>query len=760
MVDGITTKYLTDIKKKIIITNSKLTNEGEKIGTSIIYNLTSFKEFKNEITLKTQLTYNNKISTKVPSNISLNDIVYSDKIILSAKINNAADIENISLISQHNILKNIEYYYKNNNLVNPNPRIIFKKSYVNNMSNNNKLLNIANNDNIMRFNILNEEFNIPIYNLPSRISHYKIKNNINIILNYYDNFKNSNYYNINLVDFYLKKNNLINSINSIKLRDFSLNNNFNNFNNYNNYNIDDSTLSTLFCISNNSVSKLPLIIESDNSISDTSYNLLLFNIPENLTSFKLHYFNSLDNQLSRDSSNNITFIIKKFQNFTDEHYGKIYLTKDKIYLNTQVYTENKPYIETSDNSNNIFLSTNNGSTGLTIKNILKNMIFDISKQYQNNISKAYLDSKISENNINKIYISRQSIENNYNYDITNLNFLINNNYNFFYNYINYYKSLRTTLKEETINFSNTITISYETIYKSRINDLSLITNYSQNFQNSVIKLNENDGAFDILYNFRNNYGSNFDILYNFRNNYGSNFDLSNSYILEYNYNNELGNNDISYENIENMIDFSENLLLNFININLDTFISTYDVPSDFFKNVDCLFTYNKPGTTNYEYPNNNIDIIKNPPIDTLIDAIQLLPNANANTLNTSFIPFKNSSNMSRKQIYAHIANNNIPKLLSIEPYDKKILIGRGLDGQYNINDECPNEENIVLNKYNSQLHSSVKLQNTRNKNFANIMNRNRRNNLNTVNCDEKSYIRNNVTINNYKTYISRFHLKK
>ena len=80
--------------------------------------------------------------------------------------------------------------------------------------------------------------------------------------------------------------------------------------------------------------------------------------PENLTSFKLHYFNSLNslpNQLSRDSSNNnITFIIKKFQNFTDEHYGKIYLTKDKIYLNTQVYTENKPYIETSDNSNRIF----------------------------------------------------------------------------------------------------------------------------------------------------------------------------------------------------------------------------------------------------------------------------------------------------------------------------------------------------------------------------------------------------------------------
>ena len=142
--------------------------------------------------------------------------------------------------------------------------------------------------------------------------------------------------------------------------------------------------------------------------------------------------------------------------------------------------------------------------------------------------------------------------------------------------------------------------------------------------------------------------------------------------------------------------------------------------------------------------------------------IELLPNANSNNSNTAFIPFRNSSNMSRKQIYGHIANNNISKLLSIEPYDKKILIGRGLDGQYSINQECPNEENIVLNKYNSQQHSSVKLQNptSRNLNFANIMNRNGRLNLNNIRCNDISYIINNVTIKNYKTYISRFHLKK
>jgi hypothetical protein len=712
------------IPKKIIITNSN--NTKYKIGTTIIYNLTTFQEFPNE----------DKSKTKLNSNIiSLNDMIYSNKIILSAKIENSDKYtHNISLLSQHNILNNIAYYYKNNNLDNPNPRIIFKKSYLNNISNNNKLLNI--NERIMKFNILNQEFDMNILNQSNYL--HLIQENINITLNYYKNYDNSNYYKINLKDFFLNKKitdatNVDSLLNSINILDISINNNFS-LNN--NYNIDVSTLSTIFCISNNIVSKLSAF----NNILETSYNLLLFNIPDNSINFKLNYYKSNSEQLLVDNSNtNISFIIKKFQNYMDKHYGKIYLTKDKIYLNTQVYTENKPYIE--QNPNYIFLSSNNGSTALTIKNILQNMIFDISKQYINNRSNQYLDSKISENNINNIYILQNTVTNNYN--ITNMNYLINNNYNLNFNYINYYKSLQTTLKEETINFSNTIEISYNNIYKSRINDLSLITNYYNDFQNNVLIL-ENG----------------FNKQYNFRNNYGTKFDISDSYILKYDYNNLLS--DISYENIENMIDFSENLLLNFININLNTFISTYDVPSDFFKNVDCLFTYNKPGTTNYEYPENNIDIINNPPIDTLIKTIELLPNTNANNRNTAFIPFKNSSNMSRKQIYAHIANNNIPKLLSIEPYDNKILVGRGLDGQYNINQECPNDENIVLNKYNSQLHSSVKLQNnnTRNINFANIMSRNRRNNLNTVNCDEINYIRNNVTINNYKTYISRFHLKK
>lgn len=712
------------IPRKIIITNNRIQ---DNIGTRIIYNLTSFEEFKNQYTNLISSGSSNSI------NISLNNINYSNKIILSALINNSNKwYENISLVSQHNISKNIIYYYKDNNL--NNPRIIFKKSYVTEMSNNNKLLNLSNN--IVQYSILDKQFDI-VASSKNNIK-YDISKNINIILNYYSNFNSSNYYQINLQNFYIDKSG-DKTINSIDLQDFSVNNNFS-LNN--NLNIDISTLSTIFCISNNNVSKL----SSFTNILEASHNLLLFNIPDNLTRFKLKYYNSTSpkQQLSIDSSNSdITFVIKKFKNFTDEHYGKIYLTKDKIYLNTQVYTQDKPYIEPSDNSNHIFLACNNGSTGLTIKNILKHMIFDISKQYINNTQNAYLNRKIYENNINKIYITNKNIQNNYKYDIENFNYLVNNDYNYSHNHINSYKSLKTTLKEETIDFSNIIKDHYKYIYKSRFNDISLITNqpdFSINNNNNLI-LNEG-----------------FNIKYNFRNKYGINFHETNNYILRYDYNQDITN----IENIENMNDFSENLLLNFTNINLDTFISTYDVPSDFFKNVDCVFVYNKPGTTDYEYPENNINVINNPPLDTLVKTIELLPNANSNTSNTAFIPFRNSSNMSRKQIYGHIANNNIPKLLSIEPYDKKILIGRGLDGQYSINQECPNEENIVLNKYNSQQHSSVKLQNptSRNLNFANIMNRNRSLNLNTIACDDISYIRNNVTSKNYKTYISRFHLKK
>ena len=70
------------------------------------------------------------------------------------------------------------------------------------------------------------------------------------------------------------------------------------------------------------------------------------------------------------------------------------------------------------------------------------------------------------------------------------------------------------------------------------------------------------------------------------------------------------------------------------------------------------------------------------------------------TTNYTFIPAKNGSNLSRKQIQGLIGMNNVGKLLSIVPYDDNFIIGRGFLNQYQINDTCLSEEDKVKNKIN------------------------------------------------------------
>ena len=51
----------------------------------------------------------------------------------------------------------------------------------------------------------------------------------------------------------------------------------------------------------------------------------------------------------------------------------------------------------------------------------------------------------------------------------------------------------------------------------------------------------------------------------------------------------------------------------------------------------------------FKYPYNNIEISNNPSIDTLSRAIELLPNAPTSVTNSTFIPARNGSNLSRKE---------------------------------------------------------------------------------------------------------------
>jgi hypothetical protein len=163
-----------------------------------------------------------------------------------------------------------------------------------------------------------------------------------------------------------------------------------------------------------------------------------------------------------------------------------------------------------------------------------------------------------------------------------------------------------------------------------------------------------------------------------------------------------------------------------------------------FTNVDCIFVYHNPlneTDPSFLYPYNNIQIIKNSEIDTFEKAIELLPNARTSRTNSVFIPAKNGSNLSRKMIQGLVGLNDVPKLLSIKPYDETFTNGRGFINQYQIEDECENNNTKILKKLNAIKHNEVKQKSTlnsnnyvvnsqlRRQNFANIVRSNARNRL-------------------------------
>ena len=121
-----------------------------------------------------------------------------------------------------------------------------------------------------------------------------------------------------------------------------------------------------------------------------------------------------------------------------------------------------------------------------------------------------------------------------------------------------------------------------------------------------------------------------------------------------------------------------------------------------------------------------------------------------------------------------IGLNNVPKLLSIKPYDESSIVGRGFINQYQIEEECIiTTEDIIKNKINANKHSSAKDSRTfitnklEKQNFANLVRSNRRNRL-SQQCieDLREDIRNTrslATQVNYKTiprYTPRFKIFK
>jgi hypothetical protein len=235
-----------------------------------------------------------------------------------------------------------------------------------------------------------------------------------------------------------------------------------------------------------------------------------------------------------------------------------------------------------------------------------------------------------------------------------------------------------------------------------------------------------------------------------------------NYDLRFNYNkifNIFNDLDIYLNNVSGSLGLKNTYydfkILNFYSIRFANFVITTG-GSD-FTNVDCIYIYHDPindPDERFRYPNNNIEIKFDSTIDTLSKAIEQYrgTGSSTSTTNAVFIPAQNGSNLSRKMIQGLVGLNNIPKLLSIEPYDPNFINGRGFINQYQLDVSCISKNcDKVAVKQNAIKHDSVKnnrlysSNSLKKQNFANIVK------SNSINKLSQACINNNITLNNVVT---------
>lgn len=722
---------MTDIDKKIIITKNNKNGINGNNGIKIIS-----KDF-NIFSKINRTSDENKYYDINEFHSNINQDIIKNKIILSYKygVTGVPGDNNIrynNLITKYNLKNNIKhfYYYKNGS------RIIFTKSNA----------TISNDLYLVDFSGLEirdkKDWYVKINN--KEVSSKEIKDSSFIELNYnfYNKYKNSDYYNFKFRDF-IDLSNILNISSrqtynnnyQITYNNIELSNNFLD-NSYINYNIND--FQTIYCLSDNSINIL-----NPTNFNDISDNILIYNKLGNNTIINVDYNNvSPTNYSLNDIS--INFEIIKTPNIYSKYYGKILLNSNFTYLNTNVLGNNTNIpdslnLSLNDNSK-VYLSLGNGITGLTQKKLFNNIKFTTDDENLNKIRKINFTKPA---NI-------RSKSSNYNND-----YLLNDlSYND--NETNIFSVIKKLPRDGPTGLSN------------KVQDIELI-----NFFSSISNNDINKNIF--LTGLKNIEVSNNNINYDFFDNSynSSNVGISNDTIIK-------SNNDfriiitpskfthptynINYDFRYNYDDeaFSTLLLtftyddvpLNFYKAILSNEYTTREAGD--FKDVACIFIYHDPYdlTTDisFRYPNNNIQVITNITIDNLSKAIELLPNANSATSNSIFIPARNGSNLSKKQIQGLIGfgKKGIPRLLSIKPYDDNSRIGRGFNNQFNLNDGTLDPSNLKLTnsqvvalKYNSQKHSSQKQTNniTNKRNFADLVKssaRSRNVNLDTpISCNNE-----------------------
>jgi hypothetical protein len=780
----------------IILTNNIIDISN---GGSLLYIKTNISDLSNN---NTDISWQKLLQSLDNSNNT-----YKNRILLSGKVINISGSTTTStsccLISQNNIKNNMKFIFDSSN--NKNGKILFVKN-----------LNTYDNSYNYLFNDLSNIFfgknNIDPYNIYNSLTtnNDTSYNRYRFHLNYY--FSNSDMYQINIRDYLYSKYsdsqenyNTTYSITSVT-NDFS----------FINTTIDTSSVInfknsnfTRLLIDNVSRSNTPTIFTTDNSFTileeNTPYsinrNILSYNkltldfkhvnyydFSSTYTSSSINNSNTISTFLIKTNNLNIIQNIKKNSKIICGSKKSIIFQNVKVLdYNSNLYDRtisfnNQSKILKQDFSNTIFLGLGNRLTGITQHDIYNHAHFSTNSKQKSIVTfKKNINTNNIDNNFN--FQSLIPSKNNYylldiclNYTSINYSHNINNTIN--YNVILYNNVIAQLGKVFNINLATYFNALTNNNFKNSFKNLAKINNitticgeiysisYEQinaainvKFKNFIRDSNINDFTITNDENIK---------LFNIKqlqdDDNKNNILLTSpiNYDLRYNYNrifNIFNDLDIYLKNVSGSLGLKNTYfdfeILNFYSIRFANFVITTGA-SD-FTNVDCVYIYHDPindPDERFRYPNNNIEIKFDSTIDTLSKAIEQYrgTGARTSTTNAAFIPAQNGSNLSRKMIQGFVGLNNIPKLLSIEPYDPSFINGRGFINQYQLDDTCitSNCDKVAV-KQNAIKHDSVKnnriysSNSLKKQNFANIVKSNSRNKL------SQACINNNITLNNVVT---------
>jgi hypothetical protein len=733
MSSNILDAFLSTTGKKhyIILTQNKIndTNEGTKI-------------LMHTNTITPVLDNNTYINSNIISNIvSANSLNNGNMIILNYNVVDKQNFPNDNcLLTLNNIKNNIKFIFtdskkngklvfiKNENAyeVNKNYLLTFnneitsiKKSfnlnyYFNNIDNSS---NFHNNSTINNSSIINN----PNYDF------YKLNIKDYLITNYRNNFFNNTDICYNNLSFKITK--VTPSENSTSLYKDSNTNNFNRLSDISNItSLDKISITNYYSIYNNIYNKYS---GYSGYYKNTNYSVDINNTINPNTILSI----SFDTFLIK--TNNFALVKSAQSKIVFDNTNTIYFLNVKVSSQSKQLNFAKKVLE----PHIIYLSLGNFRSGLTQSDIYKHIAFTPNMEtvyFRENITSRVINAQTI--NVQKKHSTLiQYINNNYLYD----NELSSNILLKTLTVNTVYSSANKILPIEFNKFFTTINLRS---FYNTFNNLAFITDNGSttkpniNYFNSNTNYNAISISFDIV-DVTQDYLYKRSLTNRLLLDPNSYFSLSRPALLDvrFNYNNYFYI-ELSFNIFYNYPSSSPSLIRKeLINNSVITVVSLiYTTPARDFTDVECIYIYHNPYTDPnpaFRYPNNNIEIIRDPStVDSLSKAIELLPGARTSTSNSIIIPEKNGSNYSRKMIQGLIGLNNIPKLLSIQPYDPNVIVGRGFINQYQLDNEClTSQEDIIKNKINANKHSSAKDNQSfrenklERQNFANLVRSNRRN---------------------------------